>query len=369
MLTTITIKDGFTFNETHLKTHNKLIEKKAHPYVYDCDIPKVTYIDTILIDIKDVIFDSVNRIQKPRLVNNVKQPAIKKDIEDFGFSLSNTPILVEKLSNGKYELLDGRTRFDILKGLGVTNIIAGTFEPMSTSDRLLFGVKMNNINKPFGEASFPDIKNALLNLVESGKIDGKTRTEIVESTQKYLNAMSHKLLPQQISLAINEVVDKKTGSAEEVKSFPEGKGADDALTQMGIVDTPFIKNFTVSTYIEKTLSAIIRKVEDPKNKDAIELHFFAHGSVLDANDPATAWLKGPKKLKDNLDNWVARLCKAYLRIDITKEHFKDYQSKYSVEDGPVAKVIGAIPMVKSLEKPLMGSSQEPIPMDKIYKFK
>ena len=362
----LNLKDGFTFDEANLKTHIDLIEEKAHPYVYDCDVPDVEYIETNLVSMDSIVWasssdeDESSRIQLPRLANNVKAPAIREDIMTFGFSLANVPILLERLNDGRYLILDGRTRLQTLKEIGVTNIIAGIFEPMSKKDRLIFGVKMNNINKPFGEASFPDIKNAMLTLAKDGHITGDLDSEIVDSVLENLSAMSHKLLPQQQNLIINEVIETKTG-VERLRSFPDGKGAKDTLIGMGIVDTPITKNYTISTYIEKTASAIKRKVFMHKDDDVSDVHFYVQGGVLDAKDPVNAWKKGPESFKDRFDDWVADFARAYLRIDINSVSFKNYQSEHSIDDLPQVKIVGAIPQVKSL-------SNE-IPMDKIFKYK
>ena len=98
-----------------------------------------------------------------------------------------------------------------------------------------------------------------------------------------------------------------------------------------------------------------------KDDGVSDVHFYVQGGVLDAKDPVNAWEKGPKSFKERFDNWVAEFARAYLRIDINSDSFKEYQSKYSINDLPQVKIVGAIPQVKSL-------SNE-IPMDKIFKYK
>ena len=349
----VVVKNGGLFTETHRKTLLRLRNLDAYPRIYGSQTPKgVKYSITTTVKIEDV--DSNNKFfnQLARVGVNPEMQSIKEDIIINGFYLVELPIMVMKTKSGKYKILEGRTRFNILVGLGMKNVIVDVFDEMSDADALRFAVSMNAHKKPFGKADFLDIKKAILNLIEFGEIVSQPNTEegraiLTDSIIYELGLITSKLTDNQVNEIVFSGIEKGTGVSP-VNSFPNGKGSQEWLVKNGYVDTREVKYVAISAFVSKTPYVMINNLKKVSS-DISEIRFVVNGGVLNAKDPAKDWLTNVLKFDELFrtfeNDWIdARLSENSKRNPNLK-----------------VKLWGAIPQVLELE--------DKYPMDTIVKFK
>jgi hypothetical protein len=246
------------------------------------------------------------------------------------------------LGDGKYIILEGRTRFYILRALGVKNIIADVFEQTTSANALRFAVAQNSQKKPHGPASFPDVNKAILELIRMGEIDAKA-PNFTDLVSEEIMRITNKLEPQEINRIIHNANDVVQGERT-VFSYPKGEGVKQWLQANGYTDNREIMYHPVSTYDVKTMLAGIRQAKLFPNIKEIRL--VVHGSVLNAKDPAGQWIKNCKGFKNSFNAMMK---------DISKEFFGGAPIRMNQ-----VRLYGAIPQVKALE--------DKYPMDELYLF-
>lgn len=330
------------FTQDNVNTLDALRSKVAHPRIYGSKTPKgIKYLTTELVCHTSIDSDNVGFNQGARVTANDAIDSIREDIISNGYSLTELPICVMKLDN-RYIILEGRTRYHILRALGVKNIIADVFEQTTSANALRFAVAQNAQKKPFGKASFHDVNKAILELIKMGEIDvnAPNFTDLV--SQEILR-ITTKLEPQQINRIIHNANDV-IHAERTVFSFPGGTGAPEWLKDNGYTDNREIMYWPVSTYDIKAILSGCRQAM--LNPDVKEIRLVVHGSVLDAKDPAKAWLKGCKEFKSTFNNMLKNISNTYFGgMNIRWDRVRLY---------------GAIPQVKALE--------DKYPMDELYLF-
>ena len=275
-------------------------------------------------------------MQLARVSINPEFKSISDDIKNNGYSLAELPIAVQKQKNGTYVIVEGRTRYKEMLKMGIKNIIADVFQEMSLANALRFALSYNNNKKPFGKASFRDIKKGVLQLIRLGEI--YTKTEIQDEVEN----LTTKLTPSQISEIVFAGLSVTTGE-EQVKSFPDGRGAKQWLTDNGYTDNKEIVYVPISNYKEKTHSIMITNEKNHDNE--IEIRYIIHGGSLNHMDYVNDWKNNVKDFKKNFDKYEKDIL-SLGRFD------KLSKSRHVIH--------GCIPMVKELE--------DKYPMDKIVLF-
>jgi len=332
------------FTQENLETLDALRSKAAYPRIYGSKAPKgINYLDTLLISVDDVDSDNEGFSQSARVGANPELGSIREDIMANGFSLTELPICLFKLPSGKYVIGEGRTRFYILVGLGMKNIIADVFDHTTPANRLRFAVAQNAQKKPFGEASFPDVNKAILELISMGEID-QTATNFAELVLEEINKLTTKLSPSEINRIVHAANDTVHGERR-VFSYPKGEGVDKWLRDNGYTNNREVVYHPVSTFEAKVMMAAIRKAKS-ENPAVREIRLVVHGGVLDAKDPAADWIKRCKGFKNTFNSTLR---------DISKEFFGNAPIRTDR-----VKLYGAIPQVKALE--------DKYPMDSLYLF-
>lgn len=333
-----------SFTQTHVNTLNSLRVKAAHPRIYGNLAPKgIKHEATQLIDIKDIISNNIFFSQTARLTRNPEMQNIQEDIKANGYSLTELPIMVMRMSNGKFVVLEGRTRLEILIGLGMTNIIADVFEETTEANALRFAVSQNAQKKPYGEASFKDVYKAVMTLIRMNEVDKKS-PHFEDLVFHEVMKITTKLKPGQINQIVNEAKNLAAGE-ESIISFPQGMGARDWLTKHNYVDTRGIKYIAVGTFEDKVIRSMIRQIPD-MDPTVKEVRLVIHGGTLNANDPEGDWIKRCRDFPDTFKKTLK---------DISKVFFGGVPLKLDR-----IKLYGAIPMVKSLE--------HQYPMGELYLF-
>ena len=349
----VVVKNGGLFTERQLKTLIELRNLDAYPRIYGSQTSKgVKYDITTTVKIEDI--DSNNKFfnQLARVGVNPEMQSIKEDIIANGYSLVELPIMVMKTKSGKYKILEGRTRFNILVGLGMKNIIVDVFEEMSDADALRFAVSMNAQKKPFGKADFLDIKKLILSLIEMGEISSQPNTEegrtiLTDSIIYELGLCTTKLTDNQVNEIVFSGIEKATGVSP-VISFPNGKGSQEWLEENGYVDTREVKYVAISSFVSKTPYVMINNLKKV-SPDISEIRFVVNGGVLNAKDPAKDWLTNVLKF----DEYFRKYEDGWMNARLTENSKRNSKTK--------VKLWGAIPQVKELE--------DKYPMDTIVKFK
>lgn len=334
----------FYFNQSHLQTHLTLINRAAYPKYYGSKtLPEVKYLDTIIVNIDDVDDNNAYFDQPARVSINPEYASIRDDIMINGFSLAELPIMVMKTPDGKWVILEGRTRYHILRSLGVKSIIVDEFRYMSPTAALRFAVSANAQKKPFGAASFEDIKKAILTFVNYGAIDKTLNTEQFHlAVLDEINQITNKLNPTQVNQIVHYAKSIVDGQ-QSVRSFPNGAGTKEWLIENGYKDTREVMYLAVGTYTEKLHKIMLRN--KAKTADDVEIRIVVHCGVPCSKNPEQDWMK----------------CKNFAKT------FQEYEEAISalrfggapIQDSRI-KIYGCIPQIKSLEKKY--------PMNKLVRF-
>ena len=357
------------FTKENLATYDRLRVKEAYPRIFGTQSPSyLKYVGPKLVNVSDIELDNVQFEQTVRANINPKGPDVRDDIRYNGFNLAELGVFLVRLQNGKYLIMEGRSRGKLLReDFDMTNVIAdvfdvedndgkvGTVEAMANTIR--FAIFMNSSKKPFGEASYEDIRNVIMWLIETGAIakqpdtvDG--RTALKDAITVELDFISGgKLKPAQYDLVIHAAVDKALGY-KSVISFPNGKGVEDYLNELLGAEriakdlAEGIKYVPVAIFDEKMYPRMI--TETAKAPRSIkEIRFVMYMGVPQASDPEGSWLKhgaGFKKRFDTFEEQIAEIRFNGVRVDTTR-----------------IKIWGSIPQVRSLDKKY--------PMNRVYVYK
>ena len=354
-------KDNITkFTDTNLKTFEGCRKdfQNLEPYIYGARRLLDYTGKTILIPVSRT--DSNNKYynQIGRENVNPEEKNITGNMFEDGFSLAERlPIMVVKLPSGKYLLIDGRTRFTILRDVfGMKNFIADVFEcPMKDGkvDRgklIVFAIRMNNMNKPQGEASVADIKKAILFLIENGDIEKSDNTTVgrqkmVDQINYFLSDMfcnSKNLTLQNKDLIIYEAIEKLTG-VPEVRSFPNGREVKEWFNENNYTNNKerVYLSFAMVTP-HAALNAMISAQEYlDKNPNVKELKLVGYVGVIKSDNPEKSW-------EDNLNLKEKVIAMETL---LGRSRFGN-----AARTSPIIELYGIIPQVFSLQdKYPMGS--------------
>ena len=170
METIIKIKEHGFFTEENVGTAKKLINYEAYPHLYEVGEmpPSFEFLGTheILAEAIDrgVIYGSSQQVRHDGL--NSLIDVLRQDIVENGWRLYCQPISIRELSNGKYVMLDGRTKDKILTELKFKNRIVNIYR-CNDEDALLFGLRCNMESPPAGLAKEADVVGAAHNLIQN----------------------------------------------------------------------------------------------------------------------------------------------------------------------------------------------------------
>ena len=354
------------FTKENLATYDRLRVKEAYPRIFGTQKPPyLKYVRPELINVSDIELDNKMFEQTVRANINPKGPDVRDDIRFNGFNLAELGIFAVRLKNGKYLIMEGRSRSKMLREeFGMTNVIADVFDVEEIADIIRFALFMNSSKKPFGEASYEDIRNVIMWLIETGAIAKQPdtvagRTALTEAITVELNFISGgKLKPAQYDLVIHAAVDKALGY-KSVISFPNGMGVEDYLNDLLGAEriakdlAEGIKYVPVAIFDEKMYPRMI--TETAKAPRSIkEIRFVMYMGVPKASDPEGSWLKdsgpgmgGRPAFKERFDTFEEQISE--LRFNGTRV------------DKSRIKIYGAIPQVRSLNKKY--------PMNRVYVYK
>jgi hypothetical protein len=178
MSTIVPLSKYYSFTEDDLEISKQFLDthKLSYPHLYEADLynKSFKFIKRDLID-ADAITTRMGKekgnVQDVRLSGlNPEYPEMKVDLEEFGYRLYCTPIAIRKTSDGKYVILNGRTRDKILSGLKIKNRIVDIYE-CDDATALKFGIASNNERPPAGLATSSDIIEAAKISIRNGWID------------------------------------------------------------------------------------------------------------------------------------------------------------------------------------------------------
>ena len=354
------------FTDANLATYDRLRVKEAYPRIFGTQAPPwLKYVRPKLVNVSDIELDNVQFEQIARANVNPKMSEIRDDIRFNGFNLAELGVFLVRLKNGKYLIMEGRSRGKTLReDFGITNVIADVFDVEVFANIIRFAIFMNASKKAFGEASYEDIHKAIMYLIENGAITKQPdtvlgHTALTDAITVELNYMSGgKLKPAQYDLIIHAAKDKALGY-KSVISFPGGKGVEDHLNELLGAEriakdlANGIKYVPVAIFDEKMYPRMITETAKAP-KSIKEIRFVMYMGVPKASDPEGSWLKdsGPgvgkhagfKKRFDTFEEQIAEIRFNGVRVDTT-----------------CIKIYGAIPQVRSLDKKY--------PMNRIYVYK
>ena len=161
----IPLSKHYSFTEDDLKISKHFLDthKLSYPHLYEADLynKSFKFIKRDLIDADAISFyDGTGNLQTVRKSSlNPEYDELKIDLQEFGYRPYCPPIAIRKTSDGKYVILNGRTRDKILRESKVKNRIVDIYE-CDDATALKFGIASNNEQPPAGLATSFDIINA-----------------------------------------------------------------------------------------------------------------------------------------------------------------------------------------------------------------
>ena len=347
------------FTRENLKTYDLLRVREAYPRIFGSQSQSwLIHTGASLIDVSDIDLDNVTYEQVARANVNPKWIDVKNDIIKNGFNLAELGIMVMRLENRKYIVMEGRSRLKILQEMGMTNIIAEVFRETTLANMVRFALFMNSTKKPYGEASVYDISKGIMYLIENNVIKKQPNTVqgrsiLTDAISAELDYMSGgKLTPNEYDLIIHNAIDKATG-VKNVISFPRGEGSQVYLEEELIGAEQLeedrkmgIKYVAVASFDEKMYLRMIHELgkAGPKVK---QIRFVMQIGVPKASDPEGTWIKNAAGFKT--------------RFDVFEDEISDMRFHGTRVDESRVIIYGAIPQVRSLS--------HKYPMDKIYIYR
>ena len=377
------------FSQADLEVHQKLITKvdvhppgtsnkfSQEPWRYLND--KFHYLDDALVSIESIRVASTDKssgkssgvliYQKPRSGGNPQHSAISDSIIHDGYDLKSIPIAVNKCEDDDgvyYELLDGRTRWQILSKIGVPNVLVDIFDITESDQQLLFGSQANNAELKSGPATKEDIVNVIQNLILlksnlvklpfpiNSIVKKGYETQMINRHKKVAmiledainNVSLGSINEADIRWVINKVIESDQADPF-VVTFPNTKGINDYLKSkfnLNLNDDPY-NNYLVTSTGSKLATgqvlqfAIARLNEDSDKTVSIVLYDGNPGH----DDPEGKWLKATQIFIGEINQYledIGNIMFSGQKIDMSR-----------------IKILGAVPQIRSLANEF--------PMDKL----
>ena len=355
------------FIEADRVAMNKALPKSNFPWLFDNEDNGVIYKGRKIVNIEDVETGSeLERYtaQAPRTGVNTQYSAIRNDIRGSGYSLTELPISVRYYvdDEGKehYVILDGRTRLEILDGLGVKSVIVDIFEIEKNGDAIRISQVYNRYRKPYGEGSTTDIEQCIIQLGEENAlglpwslknvyvedpVELKKRLDVTGSViTKEAKALSNnKLKPDQIAQISANVINKFTNDKTIlIRKFNNGGSVQLFSEGLGHVNNELVmvKHFSGTELNVGKLAELIYNQREWLAADLKrQLHILLYCGKPNPTDPEGSWKKAT--VGTFMTKWI------------------DFKEWTGIPMNQV-KVLGAIPQIRSLN--------ETYPMHKIHYF-
>ena len=170
------ITKHYTFTEDDLNTSKHFLptHKLSYPNLYEPNSynKSFKFIGRRLMDAGAISFHTGHGAEQDARESGLSPEFdnLKTDIEEFGYRLYCTPIAIRKTPDGKYSLMNGRTRDKILRDLKIKNRIVDVYE-CDDDAALKFGVASNNEQPPAGLATSNDIIHVAKKAITDGWLD------------------------------------------------------------------------------------------------------------------------------------------------------------------------------------------------------
>ena len=361
-----TLKDR-GFIKADVAAFDKALPKSNFPWIFENET--ITHIDRKIVKIEDIDDGSeLERFtaQAPRTGSNPQYSAIRSDIVDNGYSLTELPPAVRLIKDGdgldRLITLDGRTRFEILEQLDIETAVVDIFV-MDNGNAIRTAQVYNRYHKPYGEGSTTDIEQCILQLDEIGELDldWKLKNVYVKDTAKLKERLdnagriikaeaialsNNKLKPDQLSQIVANVLNYgKTDKTILIRKFNNGARVKHVLKEnfkLECTDTVEVYPFSGSELaVGKLIEAIWKRRDWLAENRHRRMDVVLYCGKPNPTDPEGSWRKAT----------VGSFKNEWDKI----ESYFDYSHRSQV------RLIGAIPQIRSLD--------ENFPMDKIHYFK
>jgi len=331
-----------TFTQKDLEDFKLLNSEELNPERYDQKTiskkwPSMKFHGFDLMEI-DAITQSgiLGNTQEARASGNPEYAEIRKNILANGFDLSNFPISIRRLPEGKLVPMDGRTRNSILKEIGMKNVIVAIYT-CSDDDASKFAIWSNSEGyRPRGFAKMEDIYEECLRALDrkwikndmaiiKERIDSICSEIFTETKRSELTALVYnhynQMNPNEEGVVITKC--QYWNNSSQIKTW---------LNVNKYLNTDKIIYFPVSysTVSKGIINAAQKAYENPNH----EIRVVVHTGVLTANDLEQCYKGRVITFKETWENSLAKLGFAFFdSIAPTKGRIKLY---------------GAIPAVSTL---------------------
>ena len=360
------------FSNKDLAVHNKLVIKVSEypsgtkfsqePWRY-LDFP---YIGDDIVPIGEIKFggsdasagNSIANYQSVRSANNPKLKEIRNSIEQHGYDLKAIPIAVYEYKDKDgvhYELLDGRTRYHILKEFGVNNIIVDKFNIPDKDQRLIFGSQCNTSTLETGISTKEDHLNVIRNLInmdsiivqlpfaikniaKKGKVNiDSRRKQIADVLDAALNHITlNNITSSDRDWVTNTIIEEEQKDPL-VLNFKNGNGINDHIqVKLGINLKDVYRSYVVTGVgAEGKTGGLFQIVLDRlKANPTFPVDVILYCGSPGNKNPEEKWLRATQKFIGEFDQYVEDVCQ--------------YMFNGNKMDGSKIRFLGAVPQLQSL---------------------
>lgn len=351
------------FDSKDVELSKLYINPLVYPGLYSNLPDGITFDDRKLVDV-DIILDSTalfeeldnkfgsNNYQHTQSAafraagRGEKADDVDSSLIDFGFELSHIPISLVRTKDGKYYILDGRTRLAFLISKGFKNIIADVYDLESWAGYFKLGLSRNRPDRARSPMTKSDIISNCLYNVRQGWLNQNDTSAI----RQYVIEVTDGNIKKNTLDKIIQAVMKGKGHTSQVISFDETK-ATKWLNTYGYISNEngngiYYKAVPASAW-SKALSSVCAEVLEIEETGLPfrEMRVVIHTGTLDSSDPAQSWM-------DRIDSFRTGWNKDVSNIE--NAHFINTKKR------SVVKVFGAIPAVVDLKEKYV--------MDKLVMF-
>ena len=365
--TVVQLHEKIKFTQNNLDVHLKAFDPEIWFDYLKPPIKGINYINTTLVNVSDIVFSKAKRENEPRAKSNKKYTEIHTDINHNGFDLKKEPIQLVELSAGekiklgydltdvKYKINNGRTRYTILtEKYNVQNVVAAVYSPMSDNSFRRFGLRNNQINKPFGQAIFEDVQHVANQCIS--ELNGDTREEILESLDEFLSETlsSEKLTKGQLRILKNNIIAKRLNQEPPIHHH-NGQGVEERAKELGIVDSAGIINKHITNDSHAIYKMIERIIADAEGKYAHikDIFIWVHWGSGNETNPENDFLTNVLTIRNKFEKESTNFMSTMLNIDLLSEDaLKELSSvsrKIPNRRGPKITIKGCFPMIPSLD--------------------
>lgn len=292
------------FTDDHLATYEKCVPTEAWPTLFGDELDsRLKYTGVKLVDIADIDLGTWDFQQKSRAgAKNPKYKEIRRNIRRNGFKLIY-PAISLLMVNGRYYIITGNTRLEILKDLGMENVICAIYEPNSSNPKEVgdavsqAGLLFNTIHDEASTTQTDDVKREVEHAIEQEWIE----PTLADITDRVETVCGNGVFGETTRLQLIYEILNNHNPDRQVFSWTNKSFTNNWLKTSKLVNGNGIKYLLWTT--ENKPKVFIRALEEAA-KFSGEVRVLLHTGTLSGYDLEQCY---NDRVQDFLDFWTATL--------------------------------------------------------------